>query len=213
MVIYSDIDLVNIDVDIRQAMDENTYELVTPQGYLTECFDVETGSGCDWMRITDKTVYNLIPDINTSLSTIYVSLYKLTNCGADELIEGEDSYATGSTWQYNDLEPGCYELRFRLYYYTDKTDEYFTKYVTIPVTLDCCAVGKDTFKTELREKIAEIACRINTAAQIGKPNFTLMHNMYVLQAILFATCTCFVNCTDLEQFRCTANKIITNCNC
>lgn len=208
-----DIDLPGILDDIADSIATNAPGDVNGD-YVDLCFQVKTGDGCETIYVKDVTDYDDLTRIDVDDSIVYASLWKIDCLCDEEVIVTESQYAPGDSWQYDDLEPGNYEVRIRIdYNLTGPTAEVEKEYV-FPVTLDCCADDKEKLKVNLIEKIGALGKKIKEYGYMGKNTSKLIDGMYMLQLIQWGMCNCTcLTCADFENYKETYNKIIINCNC
>ena len=209
-----DIDLAQIQTDIETAITVNAPGNI-PVDYIDACFQAKNKGNCDVIFVQDFTDYAVLTGINVANSIIYASLW-LVHDSAQKLVVAEAPYAPSDSWQYEGLAEGCYEVRIRLDYDVTVSAVNYPntiKELTLKITLDCCANPLEDLKSNLVTKISQLACKIKDYGYIGRDFNTLLNNQYILQGILWAISSCYINCEDFQLFKCMADKVITNCNC
>lgn len=175
--------------------------------YLDDC--------CTYITYKSKIEFNYLS--NPKLPPFYqqnypttVTLYKENCCGGRDLVEQDSNVLGNDTKIFSNLSgDGTYIVEIHLY---SEIDGYDFK-TEIKLCAKCCENKRDSLVETVKEKLANISCRILDFKVVGRNTKKLETNYHKLSNILYvlnySNCYGRINltCGEVEKIKCLIVKI------
>lgn len=179
------------------------------EDFIQPCFLVKKDDSCNEIILQNVGEYNGLE----ANATLMVSIWYRPDVNDEFLLVcNAVDHPINSTIAYPaENGAGYYELRIEVTY--DDNGTIYTSNIVQCITLDCCSCDIEDLKSEVKEKITKIGCKLHKYESMGKSRIHLETALYGLTNVLYYLNTTNITeyCSSAEKVQCYLNSIKDFC--